>query len=230
MMMSAVALRARLRKGELTMEAAIRQSLETIDNHDRDIRAFVALNAAARSPRPKRRSGPLSGIAIGVKDIIDTADMPTEMGSPIYAGWRPKADAALVMLARKAGASIIGKTATTAFAQGDPPATRNPHDHAHTPGGSSSGSAAAVAAGHGAARLRHADRRFGHPPGLLLRRRGHQAFLSAAADDGHQMLFDLARHRRPVRRDVADAAFALSASTGRDFSSVRKGTARRASP
>jgi Asp-tRNA(Asn)/Glu-tRNA(Gln) amidotransferase A subunit family amidase len=146
-MISVVALRARLSQGELTPQAAIRQSLEAIERSDQDIRAFVATQPAGALRSAELGSGPLSGIAIGVKDIIDTADMPTSMGSPIYAGWRPKADAALVMLARKAGASILGKTATTAFAQGDPPATRNPHDLAHTPGGSSSGSAAAVAAG-----------------------------------------------------------------------------------
>ena len=95
MMLSAVALRTRLSRGEITIEGAIRQSLEAIDNLDRDIRAFVALNRAAARRESAEHVGPLSGIAIGVKDIIDTADMPTEMGSAIYAGWRPKADAAL---------------------------------------------------------------------------------------------------------------------------------------
>ncbi len=146
-MISAVALRARLSKGELDEEAAIRQSLEAIDASDGKVRAFVATDAAGALGCASRRSGPLSGIAVGVKDIIDTAAMPTAMGSPIYAGWRPKADASLVMLARRAGASIVGKTATTAFAQGDAPDTRNPRDLTRTPGGSSSGSAAAVAAG-----------------------------------------------------------------------------------
>ena len=92
-------------------------------------------------------SGPLRGIAVGIKDIIDTADLPTEMGSKIYRGWRPRADAAVVMMLKQAGASIVGKTTTTAFASRDPTATLNPRNHAHTPGGSSSGSAAAVAAG-----------------------------------------------------------------------------------
>jgi Asp-tRNA(Asn)/Glu-tRNA(Gln) amidotransferase A subunit family amidase len=84
---------------------------------------------------------------VGIKDIMDTQDFPTEMGSPIYKGWRPRGDAAVVMLLKAAGASIIGKTTTTAFASSDPTATVNPHNHGHTPGGSSSGSAAAVAAG-----------------------------------------------------------------------------------
>jgi Asp-tRNA(Asn)/Glu-tRNA(Gln) amidotransferase A subunit family amidase len=92
-------------------------------------------------------SGPLRGIAVGIKDIIDTSDFPTEMGSPIYKGWRPRADAPVVMLLKQAGATIVGKTTTTAFAANDPTATLNPRHHGHTPGGSSSGSAAAVAAG-----------------------------------------------------------------------------------
>ena len=78
---------------------------------------------------------------------MDTQDFPTEMGSPIYRGFRPRGDAAVVMMLKQAGASIIGKTTTTAFASFDPTATLNPHNHGHTPGGSSSGSAAAVAAG-----------------------------------------------------------------------------------
>lgn len=96
-------------------------------------------------------TGPLRGIGLGVKDIFDTFDMPTVQGSPIYAGHRPARDAALVAMARAAGASITGKTVTTEFAWFTPlhigGATVNPHDPAHTPGGSSSGSAAGVAAG-----------------------------------------------------------------------------------
>jgi amidase len=84
-------------------------------------------------------------VPIGVKDIIDTADQPTGYGSPIYAGHRPPRDAACVALLRRAGAVILGKTATTEFAGAFPAATVNPHKPGHTPGGSSSGSAAAVA-------------------------------------------------------------------------------------
>jgi Asp-tRNA(Asn)/Glu-tRNA(Gln) amidotransferase A subunit family amidase len=141
---SLVAMRARMERGELTPGAAIRESLQAIGHHDSEIGAFVATNAAAAVGATSK---PLNGIAVGVKDIYDTADMPTQMGSSIYAGWQPKGDAALVMMARKVGASIVGKTATTAFAHMDPTTTRNPHNLAHTPGGSSSGSAAAVAAG-----------------------------------------------------------------------------------
>ncbi|MDZ7379886.1 MAG: amidase, partial [candidate division KSB1 bacterium] len=87
------------------------------------------------------------GVPVGIKDLIDTVDMPTSYGSPIYAGHRPAWDAACVALLRAAGAVILGKTVTTEFAMFTPGKTANPHNVAHTPGGSSSGSAAAVTAG-----------------------------------------------------------------------------------
>jgi Asp-tRNA(Asn)/Glu-tRNA(Gln) amidotransferase A subunit family amidase len=91
--------------------------------------------------------GPLHGVPVGIKDIIDTADMPTENGSVLHAGRTPSRDAAVITRLREAGAVIMGKTVTTEFATRTPGKTRNPHDPGHTPGGSSSGSAAAVAAG-----------------------------------------------------------------------------------
>jgi Asp-tRNA(Asn)/Glu-tRNA(Gln) amidotransferase A subunit family amidase len=91
--------------------------------------------------------GPLNGLTVGVKDVFDTSDQPTEYGSPIYAGHRPRSDAAAVALLRKAGAVVLGKTVTTELAWFTPGPTVNPHRHTHTPGGSSSGSAAAVATG-----------------------------------------------------------------------------------
>lgn len=103
--------------------------------------------AAARRRDREGSGGPLHGIAIAVKDLIDTADMPTGYGSPIYEGNRPRADASCVALARSAGAVVLGKTVTTEFAAFFPGKTANPHNPAHSPGGSSSGSAAAVAAG-----------------------------------------------------------------------------------
>ena len=90
---------------------------------------------------------PLFGVAVGVKDIIDTADMPTENGTVLDEGRQPAADAATVRLLRQAGAVIVGKTVSTELAYMQPSKTRNPHNTAHTPGGSSSGSAAAVGAG-----------------------------------------------------------------------------------
>jgi Asp-tRNA(Asn)/Glu-tRNA(Gln) amidotransferase A subunit family amidase len=142
-MLSLAEIQRRIEQGELSPDTAIAQSLEIIGAQDKTIGAFVCHDADARAAR----SGPLRGIAVGIKDIMDTSDFPTEMGSSIYRGWRPRADASVVEMVRAAGATIIGKTTTTAFASRDPTATLNPHNHGHTPGGSSSGSAAAVAAG-----------------------------------------------------------------------------------
>ena len=130
--------------GRDSVEAAIARSRALIGESNGSLNAFAAL---APHDAPVAASGPLSGIAVGVKDIFDTFDMPTEYGSPLYAGFRPRADAPIIAMARTRGAHIIGKTATTEFAFLNPTSTVNPHDPAHTPGGSSSGSAAAVAAG-----------------------------------------------------------------------------------
>jgi Asp-tRNA(Asn)/Glu-tRNA(Gln) amidotransferase A subunit family amidase len=117
-------------------------ALQRIRDGDGALKSFVAV-----SSQPRAGTGPLTGVAVGIKDIIDADDLPTGMGSPIYEGWQPRADAALVSMLKRAGATIIGKTATTAFAFLDPAPTLNPHDPLATPGGSSAGSAAAVAAG-----------------------------------------------------------------------------------
>jgi len=142
-MISLSDLKGRIDRSELSPDAALAQSMAAIEAREKTIGAFVT---RAKNPRAATK-GPLRGIAVGIKDIIDTADMPTEMGSSIYKGWQPRADASVVMMLRRAGASIAGKTTTTAFAALDPTATLNPRNPGHTPGGSSAGSAAAVAAG-----------------------------------------------------------------------------------
>src|SRR5215204_6930819 len=142
-MISLAELQRRIDAGDLSADAAIAQSMDAIGAQDNTIGAFVCRTDHAQAAS----AGPLRGIAVGIKDIMDTADFPTEMGSPIYRGHRPRGDAAVVMMLKQAGASIVGKTTTTAFASVDPTPTLNPHNHGHTPGGSSSGSAAAVAAG-----------------------------------------------------------------------------------
>ena len=135
---------------------AVEASLAAIEARDGTLHAWKAVDAefARRQARAldagARRGphlGPLHGVPVGVKDIFDTADLPTEYGSPIYKGHRPAADAACVAAARAAGAVILGKTVTTEFATMVPAATVHPRNPKHTPGGSSSGSAAAVAAG-----------------------------------------------------------------------------------
>ena len=121
-------------------------------SREREVNAWTHLDRAQALAAAHRRDGeaprgPLHGVPIGVKDIIDTAEMPTGYGSPIYAGKRPAWNAACVALAERAGAVILGKTVTTEFATMVPAATVHPRDPSRTPGGSSSGSAAAVAAG-----------------------------------------------------------------------------------
>src|SRR5437016_1520330 len=140
---------ARLSAGTLSAEALIRDCLDRA--HARaEVKAWAWLDpeqalALARAADRAGRPGVLAGVPIGVKDVIDTVDMPTEHGSPIYRGNRPFADAACVALIRAAGGVILGKTVTTEFANRDPRETVHPQNPAHTPGGSSSGSAAAVA-------------------------------------------------------------------------------------
>lgn len=129
--------------GKTDPEEMVQSSRDAIARDEPGIGAFAHI---AENPAIARQ-GPLAGVAVGVKDIFDTADQPTAYGSPVYTGHRPRVDAAIVDLAMRRGATIIGKTTTTEFAFFHPTATRNPHNPAHTPGGSSSGSAAAVAAG-----------------------------------------------------------------------------------
>src|SRR5688572_21368846 len=131
-------------------ETLVTACLERIAQRDREVHAwaFVDPERALAEARARDREAPrsaLHGVPVGIKDVIDTADMPTEYNSPIYRGHQPKWDAACVALLRRAGCVILGKTATTEFANNHPAPTRNPHNLAHTPGGSSSGSAAAVA-------------------------------------------------------------------------------------
>ena len=132
----------RIERGETSPAEALAVSAARIAEREPQIKAF-----ASRPASLLPGEGPLAGIACGVKDIIDTADLPTRMGSSIYEGWRPRADAPIVMALKAAGASVAGKTHTTAFAFLDPAPTHNPHDPTASPGGSSAGSAAAVAAG-----------------------------------------------------------------------------------
>jgi amidase len=138
--------------GVLTAVDAVQACIERVQERDGDVNAWVHWDpepalAEARARDTEAPRGPLHGMPIGVKDMIDTADRPTEYGSPIFAGHRPAADASCVAALRAAGAVVLGKTATTELAAYEPAATRNPHDLRRTPGGSSSGSAAAVADG-----------------------------------------------------------------------------------
>lgn len=135
-----------MRDGTLRPIDIMEACLERIGERELSVRAFAWFDAdAARRATLSPQQGPLHGLPIGVKDVLDTADMPSEYGSPIWRGWQPRADAAAVAWARAAGGVVIGKTVTTEFATRKPGPTANPHNPRHTPGGSSSGSAAGVA-------------------------------------------------------------------------------------
>ena len=145
-----------IREGRTTSTALVTACFERIAATEPAIEAWARLDrehalrqaeTADRRQREGRPLGPLHGVPIGVKDIYDTTDFPTEYGSALWEGFRPQRDAAVVTRLRHAGAVIPGKTVTTEYAYYQPNKTRNPHNPAHTPGGSSIGSAAAVAAG-----------------------------------------------------------------------------------
>ncbi|WP_158747749.1 amidase [Acidisphaera sp. L21] len=147
---------AAFRDGQDSPRAFLERRLETIEQADPAVRAFVLVDAngarkAADASNARWKAGapigPVDGMPVAVKDMIETRDLPTQMNSPIYVGWHPNRDAAAVWALRQAGAVILGKTVTTEFAVSNSGPTRNPYDSTRTPGGSSSGSAAAVGAG-----------------------------------------------------------------------------------
>jgi len=140
----------RIGRGEVSAEAVMQSCLQRIGEREAEIGAFISIDAeaalqAARAADRDEASGPLHGIPIGVKDIIDTEQFATGWGTSFYRDHRPGRNASCVELFVRAGAIVVGKTVTTEFAYFKPGKTANPHNKAHTPGGSSSGSAAAVA-------------------------------------------------------------------------------------
>jgi len=153
--LSLAAAAGEIREGRATAAELVEACLDRVVVMEPKVQAWAFLDpdharrqAAALDQHRKagRALGPLHGVPIGIKDIFDTADMPTELGSPAWAGRAPRQDAAVVARLRAAGAVVLGKTVTTEYAYREPGRTTNPHDPARTPGGSSSGSAAAVAA------------------------------------------------------------------------------------
>ncbi len=150
--MTATEVRTAIASGALTSEAVTRACSRRIDEREPSVQAWQFFDAASALEQARARDragarGMLAGVPVGIKDIIETADMPTEYGTAIHRGARTARDAACVAMTRTAGGVIMGKTVTTEFANFTPGKTRNPHDPLRTPGGSSSGSAAAVAAG-----------------------------------------------------------------------------------
>lgn len=155
-MMSAVALRDQIAAGHLSTTDLVRACINRIEAREDDVRAWTWFSPTYALAQAQALddafaaggvTGPLHGLPVGLKDVIDTADAPTENGCPLDAGRQPEADATLVSRLRAAGAVIMGKTVSTELAFMHAGKTRNPHNPAHTPGGSSSGSAAAVGDG-----------------------------------------------------------------------------------
>jgi Asp-tRNA(Asn)/Glu-tRNA(Gln) amidotransferase A subunit family amidase len=228
----------RLRDGTLLASDLIEAFLARVADREPSLRAFawhepVAVRrAAARADaarRAGRGTGPLHGLAFGIKDVLDTADMPSQYGSPIWAGHRPRADAAAVALARRAGAIALGKTVTTEFATRHPGPTTNPRDAAHTPGGSSSGSAAGAAAG-----FFHAG--FGtQTAGSIIRPAafcgavGFKPSFGTLHRGGMKVMSESLDTAGVIAGSVGDCALFMGGLTGRDFGDpeARPGSAPR---
>ena len=182
------------------------------------MRAFAWFEAdAARTAAGDRPPGPLHGLPVGVKDVLDTADMPSEYGSPIWQGWRPRADAAAVAWARAAGAVVMGKTVTTEFATRKPGPTTNPANAAHTPGGSSSGSAAGVAAGFFP--LAYGTQTAGSVirPAAYCGVVGYKPSFGTISRIGMKIMSDSLDTVGVMARSVADCALFAGAVSGRDL-------------
>ncbi|MCA0422598.1 MAG: amidase [Proteobacteria bacterium] len=148
-MLRALDLAEALEAGDVTPRGVVELIVEAVAEREAELGAFAHLDLDLLRAAASRGefSGPLHGLPVAFKDIIDTASLPTEYGSPIYKGWKPKADAAIVTMTEAAGGLMLGKAATCEFAFLNPAPTLNPFDAARTPGGSSAGSAAGVAAG-----------------------------------------------------------------------------------
>ncbi|NOG70940.1 amidase [Roseicella sp. DB1501] len=228
----------RLTDGSLSAVALTEALLARIAAREPVLRAFAWLDPAlalrqARALDAARRAGrgvgPLHGLALGVKDVLDTADQPSQYGSPAWAGHRPRSDAACVALGRRAGAVILGKTVTTEFATRHPGPTANPANPAHTPGGSSSGSAAGAAAG-----FFHAG--FGtQTAGSIIRPAafcgtvGFKPSYGTLHRAGMKVMSESLDTIGVITRSVGDAALVMGGLTGRDHGrpEARPGTAPR---
>jgi amidase len=212
----------RLAAREITAEQLARACLARIEEREAAVGAWIhidpdAVLAQARQLDASPVHGPLHGLPLGVKDLIDTADMPTAYGSPVYAGHRPCADAACVALARAAGALVLGKTVTTEFAWFHPGKTANPHNTLHTPGGSSSGSAAAVA--DCMVPLAYGTQTAGSVirPASYCGIVGYKPTHGLMPRAGIKPLSDSLDTLGTLTRTVADAALFVSAVSGRDL-------------
>nr|WP_256476530.1 amidase [Siccirubricoccus soli] len=215
----------RIQAGALSAIALTEALLARIAAREKVVKAFIHLDpalalrqaAAVDAAAKAGRRLPLAGLGFGVKDVLDTADQPSQYGSPIWAGHRPRTDAACVALARRAGAVILGKTVTTEFATRFPGPTTNPHNPAHTPGGSSSGSAAGAGAG-----FFHAG--FGtQTAGSIIRPAafcgavGFKPSFGTLHRGGMKVMSESLDTIGVITASVADAAHAMAGLTGGDY-------------
>ena len=225
--LTATEARTAIAAGRLSPAALMEACLDRIAAREPEVRAFAWLDPSlARRAAGAAKAGPLGGIPFGVKDVIDTADQPSQYGSPIWAGHRPRSDAACVTAARRAGAVIIGKTVTTEFATRHPGATANPRNVKHTPGGSSSGSAAGVAAGF-------FPLAFGtQTAGSIVRPAaycgvvGFKPSYGTLHRAGMKVMSESLDTIGVMARSVADCALAMSAMTGIDHGDPARKTPR----
>jgi Asp-tRNA(Asn)/Glu-tRNA(Gln) amidotransferase A subunit family amidase len=204
--------------GKLRPEALMDAYLDRIAARDPGVLAFAYFDAAqACAAAAAARPGPLQGIPIGAKDVLDTADMPSQYGSPIWAGWQPRADSAPVAWARAAGGVVIGKTVTTEFATRKPGPTMNPANPAHTPGGSSSGSAAGV--GAGLFPLAYGTQTAGSVirPAAFCGAVGYKPTYGLISRIGMKIMADSLDTIGVIARSVADCALFAGAVSGRDL-------------
>lgn len=217
-MMTATEARRRMRAGTLDAVTLMEACLARIAEREPIIHAFAHLDVdAARRAARAAPDGPLSGIPIGIKDVLDTGDMPSAYGSPIWAGWRPRADSAPVAWARAAGGVVIGKTVTTEFATRKPGPTANPANPAHTPGGSSSGSAAGV--GDGMFPLAYGTQTAGSiiRPAAFCGAVGYKPSFGMINRNGMKIMSDSLDTVGVMARSVADCALFAGAVSGRDL-------------
>jgi Asp-tRNA(Asn)/Glu-tRNA(Gln) amidotransferase A subunit family amidase len=222
---SARALIQGMRSGELSARAVMEAHLARIAEREPVVRAWAfitperGLQAADHADAARAAGkplGPLHGLPVGVKDIIDTLDMPTEFGTPLHKGRQPAADATIVTRLRTAGAIILGKTVTSEHAVYTPGPTRNPHDPSRTPGGSSSGSAAAVADGMVPVALATQTNGSTIRPASFCGVVGYKPSLGVLPRTGVLAQTFMLDQPGIIARNVADAALIVDAMAGRD--------------
>ena len=228
--LTAVAALARIRAGRLDGAEWRAACLARIAAREGEVRAFAHFDASAvratRTHDGRAHDGVLGGMPLGVKDVLDTADMPSEYGSSIWAGHRPRADAACVGWARAAGAVVMGKTVTTEFATRRPGPTANPRGLGHTPGGSSSGSAAGVAAGFFPAAFGTQTAGSIIRPAAYCGVVGYKPSWGMIARLGMKVMSETLDTIGVLARGVADCALVAGAVAGRDLGDPDRKPAR----